>query len=55
MSDKVVGRYGEYLDHLGEKRSLEPDAIADAFWMVHQQPKNAWTRGLDLRPFKETC
>ena len=43
----------EYLEQLGEDGSLEPDAIADAFWYLHQQPKSAWTQELDLRPFKE--
>lgn len=52
--DNVRGRFGGYLDQLGEDGSLAPDAIADAFWMVHDQPRNAWTHELDLRPFKET-
>jgi NAD(P)-dependent dehydrogenase (short-subunit alcohol dehydrogenase family) len=32
---------------------LHPDAIADTYWHLHQQPRNAWTHELDLRPFKE--
>jgi NAD(P)-dependent dehydrogenase (short-subunit alcohol dehydrogenase family) len=32
---------------------LDPDAIADAYWQLHQQPRSAWTHELDLRPFKE--
>ena len=32
---------------------LEPDAIADAYWQLHAQPRNAWTFELDLRPFDE--
>jgi NAD(P)-dependent dehydrogenase (short-subunit alcohol dehydrogenase family) len=32
---------------------LAPDAIAEAFWMLHKQHPSAWTHELDLRPFKE--
>lgn len=32
---------------------LSPDAIADNYWMLHQQPRNAWTFELDVRPFDE--
>ena len=51
--DMVRSRFGEYLDALGEDGGLSPDAIADAFWYLHQQHKSAWTHELDLRPFKE--
>ncbi len=33
---------------------LAPDAIADSYWMLHQQPRNAWTHEMDLRPWIET-
>ena len=33
---------------------LNPDHIADAYWMLHQQPRDAWTHELDLRPYMET-
>ena len=52
--DVVAGRFGEYLNSLGEDGALEPDAIADAFWTMHAQHRSAWTHELDLRPFKET-
>jgi len=32
---------------------LDPDAIAEAYWQLHAQPRNAWTFELDLRPFDE--
>ena len=32
---------------------LNPDHIADSYWMLHSQPRDAWTHELDLRPYLE--
>jgi NAD(P)-dependent dehydrogenase (short-subunit alcohol dehydrogenase family) len=32
---------------------LNPDHIADAYWILHKQPRDAWTHELDLRPYLE--
>jgi len=32
---------------------LNPEHIADAYWTLHQQPKDAWTHEMDLRPWME--
>ena len=32
---------------------VDPKDIADAYWMLHQQPRSAWTHELDLRPWME--
>ena len=32
---------------------LRPDSIAEAYWMLHRQPRDAWTHELDLRPWIE--
>ena len=32
---------------------LNPDSIAEAYWNIHQQPRDAWTHELDLRPWQE--
>lgn len=37
----------------GEDGLLDPKAIAEAYFWLHEQPKNAWTFELDLRPFAE--
>jgi len=33
---------------------LNPDHIADAYWALHVQKRDAWTHELDLRPWSET-
>ena len=33
---------------------LDPDALADTYWHVLQQPRNAWTWEIELRPWVET-
>lgn len=33
---------------------LNPDHIAEAYWQLHVQPRDAWTHELDLRPWMET-
>ena len=32
---------------------VNPDHLADNYWMLHQQPRDAWTHELDLRPWME--
>jgi NAD(P)-dependent dehydrogenase (short-subunit alcohol dehydrogenase family) len=32
---------------------LKPEAIADTYWMLHQQHRSAWTQEIDLRPWME--
>ena len=33
---------------------LDPEHIAEAYWQLHQQPHDAWTHELDLRPWTES-
>ncbi len=32
---------------------LNPTSIAENYWMLHTQPRDAWTHELDLRPWTE--
>lgn len=32
---------------------LDPSHIADTYWFLHVQPRDAWTHELDLRPWTE--
>jgi NAD(P)-dependent dehydrogenase (short-subunit alcohol dehydrogenase family) len=33
---------------------MNPESIAEAYWRLHTQSRDAWTHELDLRPFGET-
>jgi NAD(P)-dependent dehydrogenase (short-subunit alcohol dehydrogenase family) len=33
---------------------LSPDSIAEAYWQIHKQPRDAWTHETELRPWLET-
>lgn len=33
---------------------LDPDHIAENYWQLHRQPRDAWTHELDLRPWIES-
>jgi NAD(P)-dependent dehydrogenase (short-subunit alcohol dehydrogenase family) len=39
--------------HRGADALLKPEAIAEAYWQLYQQPRSAWTHELDLRPWVE--
>ncbi len=32
---------------------MNPASIGDAYWQLHQQPQDAWTHELDIRPYRE--
>jgi NAD(P)-dependent dehydrogenase (short-subunit alcohol dehydrogenase family) len=52
--DQLNLRAPQLKERLGEGGMLQPDAIADAYWALHTQPRSAWTLELDLRPYKES-
>lgn len=49
----VNTRFPQIHERLGDDGMLDVDAIADAFWMLHQQHPSAWSLELDIRPYKE--
>jgi NAD(P)-dependent dehydrogenase (short-subunit alcohol dehydrogenase family) len=32
---------------------MNPESVGEAYWMLHRQPRDAWTFELDLRPHRE--
>jgi NAD(P)-dependent dehydrogenase (short-subunit alcohol dehydrogenase family) len=46
-------RPGRRRSDRGPDAFLDPEAIAEAYWQLHVQPRSAWTLELDLRPWVE--
>lgn len=55
QTEFVKGILGEERFQQGVEKDalLRPDAIAENYWQLHQQPRVAWTHELDLRPWVE--
>ncbi len=45
--------FAQRVAELGSEGILNPDHIAEAYWWLHSQPRDAWTFELDLRPSME--
>src|SRR5215813_7708381 len=41
------------LDKLPPDKLMRPQAVADAYWSLYQQPRDAWTFEMEIRPFAE--
>ena len=50
----AAARGPEALEHLAPDQLMHPASIAEAYWRLHTQTRDAWTHELDLRPFAET-
>lgn len=53
LGERLHSAFPQMVEHLGPEGLLDYAAIAENYWMLHQQPKSAWTHELDLRTFKE--
>ena len=45
--------FAQRVSDAGPDGILNPEHIAEAYWWLHQQPRDAWTFELDLRPSLE--
>jgi NAD(P)-dependent dehydrogenase (short-subunit alcohol dehydrogenase family) len=52
--ERLRRRLPRSVEERGEDGLLAIDAIAEAYWRLHRQPRSAWTHEIDLRPFKES-
>jgi NAD(P)-dependent dehydrogenase (short-subunit alcohol dehydrogenase family) len=50
VRQRVLARGGSPED----RTLMQPASIAEAYWRLHQQPRDAWTHEMDLRPYRET-
>jgi NAD(P)-dependent dehydrogenase (short-subunit alcohol dehydrogenase family) len=55
VRDRIKAARGEVeLANLPRDVLMNPSSIANAYWTMHQQTRDAWTFEMDLRPFAET-
>jgi NAD(P)-dependent dehydrogenase (short-subunit alcohol dehydrogenase family) len=52
-SPRVRERFAERITQLPPDGMLKPDDIAETYWQLHRQPRDAWTFEVDLRPWAE--
>ena len=53
-SEAVRGRFPDRVAAKGDDGMMSPDAIAENFRRLHDQPRSAWSWEIDLRPWSET-
>lgn len=51
--ERLLTRAPKLKEERGPDGMLDIEAIAEAYWMLHQQHRSAWTLELDLRPWSE--
>ncbi|HEY4942603.1 MAG TPA: SDR family oxidoreductase [Rhizomicrobium sp.] len=55
VKERIRARGGdEAVARIEPDQLMHPDSIADAYWYLHSQKRDAWTFELDVRPYKET-
>lgn len=54
VRERLKEREGEAaLANLPPDRLMRPEAVADAYWSLYQQPRDAWAFELEIRPYGE--
>jgi len=55
VRERISERAGaDAVSQLPPDTLMRPEAVADAYWHLHRQPRDAWTFELEIRPFAET-
>ena len=52
-SARTRERFHERMAQLPADGALQPAHIAEAYWQLHKQPRDAWSFEVDLRPWAE--
>ena len=54
VRERIKAREGEAaLANLDRGRLMRPDAVADTYWQIYQEPRDAWSFEREIRPFGE--
>jgi hypothetical protein len=55
VRERIRERAGDdAVANLKPDQLMRPEAVAAAYWALHQQPRDAWTFEQEIRPFAET-
>ncbi len=54
VRNRIKEREGEdALNNLAPDRLMRPSSVAEAYWQLYKQPRDAWTFELEMRPYAE--
>jgi NAD(P)-dependent dehydrogenase (short-subunit alcohol dehydrogenase family) len=54
VRERIKQRGGaEALENLAPDQLMNPASVAEAYWQLYRQPRDAWTFELDMRPYQE--
>ena len=54
VRDRIRQKGGDdAIARLDPDQLLHPTSVAEAYWQLYRQPRDAWTFELDLRPYRE--
>jgi NAD(P)-dependent dehydrogenase (short-subunit alcohol dehydrogenase family) len=54
VRERIKQRGGaEVLENLAPDQLMNPASVAEAYWQLYRQPRDAWTFELDVRPYGE--
>ena len=54
VRERIRQREGDdALKNLDPGRLMRPEAVADAYWHLYRQPRDAWSSEMEIRPFGE--
>ena len=54
VRERIRQREGDdALQNLDPGRLMRPEAVADAYWHLYRQPRDAWSSEMEIRPFGE--
>lgn len=55
VRERIAARKGpEAAANLPVDTLMSPASVAETYWQLHRQPRDAWTHELDLRPYGES-
>ena len=53
VRDMMQEKTGKDISELPSDTLMNPSSVAEAYWQLYHQPRDAWTFEMDIRPFRE--